>query len=407
MKTKLNCHQVLAGRSSRGGYLQALNIEEATDKELCRARDRVRDCLRVGLGNWDKLISRRDLFEDASVALGSTARVLRPRFRMQGSKVYLTLNEPAHVPPQYIDLDDGLYLPTSFVTLRGGLRPALASRGFFLAVEKILEPLCDKEGWTLERSKPSCIRIVIAEGAHIDLPLYAIPDDEFQTLEESAAAIAADSLMKSVTVESTELEDEIYQQLLEDRIMLAHRSEGWIRSDPRKIEDWFRDAIKDHGPILRRLCRYLKGWRDFQWVEGPLSSIAIMATTVAALDNLRGTLPEGRDDVALLEVVSALPALLNRQISNPVPDLPPLDEGWSPDDRRDMVERAQHLYDEIYQALHGGYHKKVALQRFSTIFGDRIPSDEAMIAVNDEEAEVLSYQPARVSSPMVTRTTSG
>jgi hypothetical protein len=407
MKTKLNCHQVLAGRSSRGGYLQALNVEDATDKELRQARDQIRECLRAGLGNWDKLISRRDLFDDPNIALSSTVSTLRPRFRMQGSVVYATLNEPAHMPPQDIDLDDGLYLPTSFVTLRGGLRPAIASRGFFLAVEKILDPLCVKEGWKLDRTKPSCIRIVIAEGAHIDLPLYAIPDDEFQTLEESVAAMAADSLMKSVTLESIELEDEVYQQLLEDRIMLAHRSEGWKPSDPRKIEDWFRDALKDHGPVLRRLCRYLKGWRDFQWLEGPLSSIAIMATTVAALDNLRGTLPEGRDDVALLEVVRALPALLNRQISNPVSDLPPLDEGWSPDDRRDMVERAQRLYDEIYQALHGGYHKKVALRRFGAIFGDRIPDDEAMIAVNDEEAEVLSYQPARVSSPMVTRTTSG
>ena len=95
-----------------------------------------------------------------------------------------------------------------------------------------------------------------------------------------------------------ELADEIYKGLLEKRIMLAHRDSGWIESDPREIENWFFGAIADHGEAVRRVCRYLKGWRDFQWMRNGPSSITLMACVVAVYDELNGTLPENRDDLA-------------------------------------------------------------------------------------------------------------
>jgi hypothetical protein len=62
--------------------------------------------------------------------------------------------------------------------------------------------------------------------------------------------------------------------------MLAHRDEGWKPSDPRKLEEWFRAAVRQHGEQLRRVCRYLKNWRDNRWEGCRLSSIALMACTV-------------------------------------------------------------------------------------------------------------------------------
>lgn len=205
MKTKLDCHQLLAGRGGRHGYIHALDIGEPKRNTLRRARDLVRDRLRSGLANWQNVLSKRELFEAPLAVLGTANPVLRPRFRMQGSMVYGTANLPVHVPPQDIDLDDGMYMPVSFVTMRGQLQPTLASQGFFLAVEKILEPLCKEQGWTLDKSKSSCIRIVIANDAHIDLPLYAIPDDEFRTLVEASALMAKDAMAKRDILEGVEL----------------------------------------------------------------------------------------------------------------------------------------------------------------------------------------------------------
>src|SRR5262249_3584268 len=156
----------------------------------------------------------------------------------------------------------GLYLPTSFAQ---GVRPVLASKGLFAAVEEILGPLCSTRNWKLDQSKRSCVRIIIAADAHIDLPLYAIPDEEFHSLTETAPMLAKDVLQKSIILDGVELAEDAYRTLPSDRLMLAHRTEGWKASDPRKLEDWFRGSIDDHGKVLRRLCRYLKGWRDFQW----------------------------------------------------------------------------------------------------------------------------------------------
>ena len=104
-----------------------------------------------------------------------------------GVSAYGTCNVPAHQPPQEIDLDDGLFLPVSFLSCNGTLHPAVVSNGLFLAVERILAPLCEKKGWRLNRSKASCVRVELPGHAHVDLALYAIPDVQFAELLEKAA----------------------------------------------------------------------------------------------------------------------------------------------------------------------------------------------------------------------------
>ena len=97
---------------------------------------------------------------------------------MQGSFAYRTLNEPAHNPPQEIDLDDGVFVPVSFLNDSGRARPALISSGYFAAVEALPAPICVLNGWKLIDDKPSCVRVELDGSAHIDLALYAIPDAE-------------------------------------------------------------------------------------------------------------------------------------------------------------------------------------------------------------------------------------
>jgi hypothetical protein len=55
-------------------------------------------------------------------------------------------------------------------------RPSTATTVFFAAAEEALKPLVEEKRWKLVTDKPTCIRIVIAAYAHIDIPLYAIPD---------------------------------------------------------------------------------------------------------------------------------------------------------------------------------------------------------------------------------------
>jgi hypothetical protein len=405
MRTKLNCHKVLVGRSSRSGFIQALDVRKAKQDALREAREAIRDRLRSGFRNWSNVLSKRDLFD--LVPAPQQAAELRPRFRMQGSMVYGTANEPAHVPPQHIDLDYGMYMPVSFITMKGQVRPLLASEGYFRSVELILGPLCEEKRWKLDGSKDSCIRIQLPFDSHIDLALYAIPDDQFATLIEKAAMLSANAVERQFFFESAELADSPYRELSSDSIMLAHRSHGWKPSDPRKLEDWFSAAVESHGDLLKRLCRYLKGWRDFQWRDGTLSSIAIMASVVTALDRLNGKLPAGRDDVSLLEVAKVLPQLLAAPIPNPIPGLPRLDEGWDYDDREEMVQVAEKLRDQIDAAINQTLHREIARGRLERAFGDRIPSDLSLIDIADEEAEILAHEPVRVSAPFVTRTTSG
>ena len=406
MKSKLNCHRVFAGTEIRSGLLQKLAIPQKKQDELRDARDLIRKRIQSGFTGWQNFIERSRLFEVAALSVAQHS-ALRPRFRMQGSFVYKTANEPAYVPPQDIDLDDGLYLPVSFITDRGQVTPIVASRGFFALVEKILTPLCQEQGWKLDKSKPTCVRIVVSDDAHIDLPLYAVPDEDFETLVETAAALNADAIPRTSITDGLEVLEKAFRALPADKMMLAHRVEGWKPSDPRKIEDWFLAAIKSHGEVLRRVCRYLKGWRDFQWEDGKLSSIAIMAVVVKALDAMRSVPLQNRDDIVLLDVANALPALFRAEILSPIPDLPRLDESWSAEDRQDIVSRAEVLRGSLYEAFNGGFVKSVALERLTKVFGSRVPIDQLLITVADEAAEVLSIEPATVAAPLVGRTVSG
>ena len=127
----------------------------------------------------------------------------------------------------------------------------MISSGLFLAVER-LEPLCKRKGWKLNKAKASCVRVGSGH-AHIDLALYAIPDVQFAQLLEKAAragnAVLSQQAFRDLQ-ESRDLTDEVYRGLSGDQIMLAHRVEGWKPSDPRKLEDWFREAVEKFGEQL-------------------------------------------------------------------------------------------------------------------------------------------------------------
>jgi hypothetical protein len=389
------------GTISDNGYLDHLKISDSADEVLREAKDVIREHVREGFKVAEQYVQKAVLFERAAVLAGMADEQLTPRFRIQGSFAYHTVNSPAQNPPQQIDLDDGIYLPVSFISMKGRAQPSVAASGFFTLVEKILTPLCQKYEWDIDRSKSSCIRILINDEVHIDLPLYSIPDKEFKRITE--AAYAADSALRS----SVEFADFAYRSIPHDQIMLARRNGTWEPSDPRKIEDWFNGAVASHGKVLRRVCRYLKGWRDYQWPECSLSSITLMACAVIVFDELSGDLPDDRDDIALLKVCERLPSLLSGSIPNPVIPGMMLDEKWKPEERRDFQNRAASLYSELTQAITQTYEKSTAISRLQKVFGKRIPNNQTLLLISSEEAEVKAYPAISVPAPAVQRSKSG
>jgi len=376
----VNAHRALYSASSQSNYLAALNVDDDDEDELRKARDDIRDALKQGFQDWQTVIEKRQLFEDSALASVEFERLqaLRPKFRMQGSWSYHTLNRTTIEPPQEIDLDDGVFLPTSFLTGNGTTHPAIVSDSYFSAVEAILKPLCDKRGWKLGEPKPSCVRVIISDGAHVDLALYAIPDDEYHGLLEKALRRATASFGAQILDEAEQFNRDIYPSLPADHIMLAHRNEGWKPSDPRKLEDWFNAAIAIHGPQLRRVCRYFKGWRDNRWEGCRLSSIALMACAVTAYEQALAKPPENRDDLALLMVAKAMPTLLADAIANPVVDGQLLDEGWTNECRADFIAAAGSLRDTLADALAKG----TAAQVIATLrdgLGHYVPNDAGLI----------------------------
>jgi hypothetical protein len=159
--------------------------------------------------------------------------------------------------------------------------------------------------------------VVLSEQAHLDLPLYAVPDEDFH---DQGIFSKADTHMVMDEAINFEISDLSYQELPQDRIMLALRDGNWMQSDPRKMDTWFQDAVNEHGQHLRRVSRYLKAWRDMQWpTQGDgMSSICLMACVVGSFDELGTTFDEKRDDLTLQLVATRLPDLLSRNIANPV-----------------------------------------------------------------------------------------
>lgn len=403
MKTTLDAHRLLRGTTGANGFKSELQVNPQTDQDLRHARRVLRTALREGMHQWQTVVSREVMFPTLPAPV-ATRRNMSPKFRTQGSYVYGTVNEPAHLSQQ-VDLDDGMFLPVSFVSADGRSQPSVAAKGYFQAVELILRPVCEKNGWRL-KTKDTCVRVVISARAHIDIPLYSIPDDEFVQLRESVSLASA--MTMDAQVDEMELSRDIYRGLSHDKIMLANRDGTWTTSDPRKLEDWWDDAVETYTDQLTIICRYLKAWRDFVWEEGGLPSIALMACAVKILEKLDVEISSKRDDVAFLLIAEKMPQVLNETIPNPaVKDAKALDHGWKPEQRAQYIEKARQLHHHLKTAICGNTSKVACINSFRIALGPRVPEDMMLVNPTAAEAEVLQYSQTAVAAPAVLPRVSG
>jgi hypothetical protein len=407
MAASLNLHKVFAGRA---GYLDRLRVPDGDDIALRQARELIRGVLKTAFRDWNQHVSRTELFEGAMLKSLTDAKLPQPKFRLQGSFAYHTVNDCQVNPPQQIDQDDGVFLPIGFLSANGSARPGIASKAYFKLVEDALRPLCARNGWILNpgRAKDTCVRIQITPRTHIDLPLYAIRDEAFERLVETALN---KSLARNMAFDAAadDLFDDVYRGLADTEIMLAHRAEGWIGSDPRKLEDWFNNAVQFYGPQVRRLARAFKAMRDAQWASSDLRSICIMAALVTALENI-GAQEESRDDLALLNTAREMVRVFSAPIENPV--FPGdaskcLCEGWTAEFRQQVRGLFQRAVNELDAAINGTMHKGVALDHAKNAFGPRVPTDTDLISSIGLVEIIRSVPPQPQPQPMPVRTKSG
>lgn len=282
-----NFHQVFTKRAEPRSYKTQLTPTGEQEQGLFAARKKIRNQL------------RREIPRLSELAFGREGRV-QPRFRTQGSWAYNTCNQPCQ-DGQEMDLDFGVYLPVS-AWEDSGLHPKAAAKTYFDMIEAALAPLVQEEGWGFYHGKDTCVRVVLPRtGAHVDVPLYVAPNDEFQRIVE--AALKAFNSVQFDEYRDDDIGEEQWRHF--EHIALAMRNGTWKLSDPRKVSDWFEtETARRNGEQLRRICRYLKGIRDFRWKNGgPTSILLMVCASKVWISN------EDRDDLALLHVLENIGAL--------------------------------------------------------------------------------------------------
>lgn len=261
----------------KANFLQNISLSDELNKLMRESVSKIKKCLN----------------EEISKEYG-----LHPRFMTQGSAGYKTQNTPCY-PTQEVDYDIGCYLPFSEIQDTG--KPKQAANIYYTTVDNALKKLAEANNWKgINTSKQTCSRVCINSQLHIDIPLYSVPDSEFSSIHERTTENFSKSFY---TADSSFEETENWDDFNFNKVLLGRRDGEWQESDPRKINMYFTDVFEKKGEQLRRLCRYLKAWRDYKWESGGPKSIYLMclADDIFQFENDVG------DDLALLDIISKIP----------------------------------------------------------------------------------------------------
>lgn len=360
MQQKFNAHRLLTNGNENIAFINNLNITDTEDELLVNCRKDVRKYLREGFHQLrNSSAIKFQEFEDE-------IKNLKPKFWTQGSYAYKTMNNPAFNPPQQIDLDYGVYFP---MALLDG-KPHAVKNKLLKLVKLILTELAESKGWGVS-VKPTCLRLEVNKRVHIDIPVYAIPEEKYVMLK---------SAMDSRNSFAGLLSDSEIISLEPDQVHLARwDNDDWIKSDPMDLHDWFISKTKVHGrQFLRRSCRYMKAWRDNTWNKGggPSSITLMVAVAKVFDDNLMVNKKEFSTDCeAILAIAKELPVIFNSEIKNPIAD----DEimfprGINLSEVNAIRKKVKEFSDSVINALCISQTEQQVVDEFMAIFGNRLPN---------------------------------
>lgn len=199
---------------------------------------------------------------------------------IQGSYRFHTLIKPLVSGDEY-DVDLGLYF-------RGKSYADVEPLDLREKVQKSLIRYgegCD-ETKNIEEPKERCCRATYNESFHIDVPVYH---------ETPAGQI----------------------------VRLATLSNGWEKSDPESMLDWFGDAIEgisSDRAMIRRLIRYMKAWAALTFRTCGTQPSSLMLTILVVDACQHEVAEDDEDDDALEKVVRTIyeRLVLDRSVPNPI-----------------------------------------------------------------------------------------
>ncbi|MES9924920.1 MAG: CBASS cGAMP synthase [Candidatus Thiodiazotropha endolucinida] len=364
-------------------FLNNISISGLQDQMLRDARKKIRTAILSAFADVRKYLGNRGDFD--KVTEDAISKIV-PKFMTQGSYAYRTLNAPWHASQQ-IDLDDGVYLPMKILEDR----PELSKEWFFDIIDNALTELAEAEGWEVCTDKDTCCRVILrGKQAHIDVPLYAMPDELHGSMVEEFAATRASLSMEYILEDHLGTKRFIFDPT---NIYLATRNNGWKRSDPLKIARWFQHQIKRKGERLRRACRFLKAWRDFIWESGGPSSITLMVLADKAYPDQDD---QGRDDYVLLKIAETLPEHFRGTVNNPVDDQEPPLYPRGDIDQDEVVFRAERLLKALQQTIAGAISPEEAIAKMQETFSDRYPNRPEWIEAVSVANLVRNTKPVKV-----------
>lgn len=253
-----------------------------------------------------------------------------PKFRGQGSSSVKVKTSVNPLDGEY-DIDDGVYLQNLPEKKEDWPTAETVHDWIVKAVE----------GHTNEATidKAKCVCVQYRGQHHVDLPIYCMH------------------------------ENIPYLAIKGDR--------QWTISDPKKLAEWFIKLVKDKGEQLRRLVRYIKGWRDFN--NGPSELPSGLILTVLFGNHFQGN---ARDDVAFHETVKIVYYSLGTTfvVPNPVDLSENLAKNVTDSQYKNFKTKLKSLLDDGQKAIES---KEVsrASRLWNGQFGDRFP------VVEDEEAK--------------------
>ncbi len=294
------------------------------DKEIKLNSNRKED-LKKSRKNIKKRI--RDWFKE------NKPKELQPKFHGQGSfemnttiNPIVTYNEGGDIQRKY-DLDYGVY----FIEKEDEDNKRAIDTWHDWVYESV-------EDYTNQKpiKKNTCVRVIFADGHHIDLPIYYKKDG---------------------------------------LIELAHKSKGWIESDPKEFYEWFNDE-KANKYRLESIVRCLKAWKNFR--ENKNTNLKLPSgfeLTILATNNY---VDADNLDEAFRETLRAINTELNRyggfKCYRPTtPKEEDVFEDYSETRKNNFLNALKSLLDDCDKAKNEKNFKKASEYLRDNQFGDRFP----------------------------------
>ncbi|MFG1735159.1 CBASS cGAMP synthase [Paenibacillus sp. 843] len=200
---------------------------------------------------------------------------------------------------------------------------------------------------TPPEDKLTCVRVIYKNEYHIDFPIYVKRKDEHPKL--------------------------------------AHRSKGWIDSDPKLLTEWFNGEVSDKGNQLKRIVRYLKAWKDKK--EGEVKMPSGMFLTILAANDFEAN---ERDDIALVETAKRIYDTLNDDYKLVRPVFPGEDlfEDWSVTRRDNFLNKLNDLIQKGNAAV-AHSKKSESSEKWIKVFGDRFPEYDGDDTDSEQNSVVI------------------